>query len=117
MAASDDSIVEYALETLAEIGEVKPRKMFGGVGIYGDGVMFALVKDAALYFKTAGSNVDDYEAAGSKPFEVDMRGKVTRMAYHEVPADVLDNGDRMREWALRSMAVALEAKKPAKSGG
>jgi len=37
--------VEYVLEPLAPLKNVRARKMFGGYGIYQESVMFGLVAD------------------------------------------------------------------------
>ena len=50
MAVSDD-FRDFVLEQLAPAGRVTPRAMFGGVGLYLDGLFFALIDDDTLYFK------------------------------------------------------------------
>jgi DNA transformation protein len=37
------------LEQMADFGFVTARRMFGGAGIYRDGMMFALIADDVLY--------------------------------------------------------------------
>jgi DNA transformation protein len=57
----------YLLELLAPL-HATSRAMFGGFGIYRNGLMFALVADDQLYAKVDASNKADYEEAGSQPF-------------------------------------------------
>ena len=40
---------EYVLEQLGRVAPVTHRSMFGGVGIYSDGIFFALMDDDTLY--------------------------------------------------------------------
>ena len=62
MAVSDD-FREFVLEQLAPAGRVTSRAMFGGVGLYLDGLFFALIDDDTLYFKTDESNRARFQQA------------------------------------------------------
>ncbi|MFQ5901401.1 MAG: TfoX/Sxy family protein [Thermodesulfobacteriota bacterium] len=60
---------EYLEYVLDQLRPVDFRKMFGGVGLYLDGVFFALIANDILYFKVDESNRQDYEAEGMGPFK------------------------------------------------
>ncbi len=51
MSVSND-YRDFVLEQLAPAGRVTSRAMFGGVGLYLDGLFFALIDDDTLFFKT-----------------------------------------------------------------
>src|SRR5262245_58088647 len=106
MAVSDD-YRDYVLEQLAPAGRVSPRAMFGGVGLYLDGLFFALIDDDTRYFKTDDSNRARYEQAGSKPFCPFPDRPDQAMAYWQVPAEVLEDPDQLAAWAREALAVAL----------
>lgn len=89
------------MELLAPCGEINSRSMFGGYGIFHEGVMFALISEARLFFKVDDSNRAAYVAAGSTRFKV--------MPYYEVPAEVFEDGSKMCRWADAAMAVAHAA--------
>jgi DNA transformation protein len=72
---------DYVLEQLAGAGRVTPRPMFGGVGLYLDGLFFALIDD-------------------------DTRPEHA-MGYWQVPADVLEDPDSLASWAREALTVAL----------
>ena len=55
MAPRSD-FVDFLLEGLQPLGAVSARRMFGGYGIYCEGVMFGLVADDALYLKVDATN-------------------------------------------------------------
>ncbi len=76
--------------------------MFGGYGIFHEGVMFALISNDTLYFKVNESNRDAYERAGSKPFPHGI-------SYWEVPSEVLEDTTKLHEWANISIAIAQAA--------
>jgi DNA transformation protein len=46
-----DDYVGYLQEIFEHFGPITARKMFGGWGIYHNGLMFALVADDTLYLK------------------------------------------------------------------
>lgn len=105
----------YLLELLAPLGQVTSRSMFGGYGIYRDGVIFAIVIDETLYFKVTAENQANYEQAGSQPFTYSKKdGNVAVMSYWEVPTDLLEDQDQLLEWARKAYATALKNKAPPK---
>jgi len=106
MAVSDD-YRDFVLEQLAPAGRVTPRAMFGGVGLYLDGLFFALIDDDTLYFKTDDSNRARFEQAGSRPFCPFPDRPDQAMAYWQVPAEVLEDADELAAWAREALAVAL----------
>ena len=79
--------------------------MFGGVGIYAGSHFFAIIANDALYFKVDAALRDDFEKMGMKPFQPYGEDGET-MGYYEVPADLLEDPERLRPWAEKSIAVA-----------
>lgn len=84
--------------------------MFGGFGIYRDGLMFGLVASDVLYLKADAENRGAYEAAGSEPFSYTARRKQVILSYWRAPEDALESGAAMQEWARSAFAAALRAK-------
>jgi DNA transformation protein len=110
MAVSEE-FVEYVVEQLSSWGEVSVRRMFGGAGVYREGIMFAVIADDVAYLKVDDSNRDDFLRAGSAPFEpYPDKIKTTIRTYFEIPADVLEDRDELARWAQRSWTIAR--KKP-----
>jgi DNA transformation protein len=111
MAISDE-FINYVVDQLAGWAEVSVRKMFGGAGLYCDGVMFALVADDAFYLKVDDSNREDFVKAGSSAFNpYPDKGKTVVMSYYEVPADVLEDPDELSKWTQRSLTIAKKKRK------
>lgn len=106
MAVSAD-FRDFVLEQLAPAGRVTPRAMFGGVGLYLDGLFFALIDDDALYFKADAATRARYEKAGSRPFCPYPDRPEKSMGYWQVPAEVLEDADELAAWAREAMGVAL----------
>jgi DNA transformation protein len=109
MAVSAD-YRDFVLEQLRPAGQVTTRRMFGGVGLYLDGLFFALIDDDTLYFKTGDSNRARYQAADSRPFCPYPDRPDKSMAYWQVPVEVLEDADELAIWAREAMTVALQAK-------
>ena len=110
MAVSDD-FRDFVLVQLSPAGRVTPRAMFGGVGLYLDGIFFALIDDDTLYFKTDDRTRARYERAGSRPFCPYPDRPERPMGYWQVPAEVLEDADELSGWARESMGVALAKRK------
>ncbi|MFC3078861.1 TfoX/Sxy family protein [Phenylobacterium terrae] len=110
MAVSSE-FLDYLLEQLEPLGRVTSRRMFGGAGLYRDGIIFGIVSGEAVYFKTDETNLPDYEAAGAERFDP-MPERPAKFSYFSVPPDVLEQPDELAEWARK--AVAASARRPAK---
>jgi DNA transformation protein len=112
MPVSDDYL-EYVLEQLAGLGPVTPRRMFGGVGLYHEERMFALIARDTLYFKVNDSNRGDYEARGMDRFRPFADKPHWSMTYYTVPADTLEDAEECVAWAQKCVAIPAAAAKPA----
>lgn len=109
MPAPPSDFAALVCELLAPLGDVRLRRMFGGYGIYGDGVMFALITgDDTLYLRTDDTNRPAFEQAGLPPFQP-FPDKPMRMPYHRPPDSVLDDGEAMLSWARPALAAAWRA--------
>ena len=102
MIKAKDDYADFIVEKLSGIGEVSRRAMFGGYGIFHQGLMFALISDDILYFKVDETNRGMYEKAGSHKFPHSI-------SYWEVPAEVFEDTARLNEWTNLSIGIA-EAK-------
>jgi DNA transformation protein len=88
MAVSAE-FLEYVLDQLELLGGVTSRRLFGGAALYQHGLIFGLVSGEAVYFRTDGSNLADYEAAGSERFDP-MPDRPAKFGYFSVPPDILE---------------------------
>ena len=100
-----DAFKRFVLDQLEELGDVTPRSMFGGVGLYHAGVFFGLLARDTLYLKVDDSSRADYEAAGMTAFRP-YGGRGGTMRYYAVPLDVLESAPELVVWAGRAIAVA-----------
>ena len=100
---------DYLKEVFEQFGPVQVRKMFGGYGIYHDGIMFGLVADETLYLKSDASIEDLFLARDLGAFEYERKGKTFKMSYFLAPEEIYDNPETAHEWAQRSFDVAFRA--------
>ncbi|UCD00191.1 MAG: TfoX/Sxy family protein, partial [Phycisphaerales bacterium] len=59
--------------------------------------------------KVDDSNRADYEVEGMEPFQP-FADKKAVMQYYEVPIDVLENRETLRDWAGKALDVAEKKK-------
>jgi DNA transformation protein len=103
-----DGFKSFVLDQLDELGEVTPRSMFGGVGLYRAGVFFGILAADVLYLKVDDANRPDYERAGAKPFKP-YPNRPGTMQYYAVPLDVLESAPELIAWARRAVAAGVRA--------
>jgi DNA transformation protein and related proteins len=103
-----DGFRSFVLDQLSDLGDVLPRSMFGGVGLYYDGAFFGILARDKLYLKVGDANRADYERAEMEPFKPypDRSGT---MQYYEVPVAVLESPRDLVEWARKAVAAARSA--------
>jgi DNA transformation protein len=105
--------VDDMLDLMASVGEVIPRRMFGGTGFYKNGIMFALEAYGRLFIKTDEVNRQTFIDAGCEPFKfVDKDGNETVMSYWEPPESALSSPMKMKPWALLGVEASLRKAKP-----
>lgn len=100
---------DYVTDQLAVVGRILTKRMFGGAGLYADGIFFALIADDVLYLKVNDLNRQDYESAGMEPFRP-YKDKSRVMQYYELPVEILEDQAELLVWARKSIAIALKAK-------
>jgi len=102
--------VDYALGQMGRVLPVTGRRMFGGVGIYSEGVFFALIADDSVYLKVDDSNRRDFEGVGAGPFRPFGEAGPT-MQYYELPGELLEEPTALRPWLESALQVARRAGK------
>jgi DNA transformation protein len=110
MAVSEDYL-QFVLDQLAGLKGVSARRMFGGAGLYREGIMFGLVADDRAYLRVDDINRKSFEDAGSGPFH--PYGTKATMPYYEVPVDVLEDPGDFCAWAEKALAAAVTKKRAA----
>ncbi len=104
---SDDKLLTR-VKTLLEGLDVQSRKMFGGVGIYSEKIMFSLIYDGVLYFRSTEEIASGY-SADSVQFQHPSRS--TKMPYWSVPDQVINDNPKFTDWANNAFHLAKSLKR------
>jgi DNA transformation protein len=117
--AKTNEFCDHLMDRLAPLGAPSHKFMFGGYGLYLDGLMMAIVSHDVLWLLAGDGNRQDYEARGLKPFQpMGKNGPMGIMPYCTVPDDVFEDEDVFLEWAKKSQdeAVRRRAARGEKAG-
>jgi DNA transformation protein len=97
----DASFKDFVLDQLRDVPSLECRRMFGAFGLYSGQRFFAIICNGELYFKTTPATLANYAARGSRPFQ--PTPKQTLKTYYEVPAEILEDRQRLTEWATDAL--------------
>jgi DNA transformation protein and related proteins len=107
---------DFIAELFAEFGPVEVRRLFGGAGIFADGLMFGLVADGVIFLKADEHNRPAFEQEGMTPFAYGKSAKRVIMSYWRMPERLYDAPDELARWAGESLAAARRSgTRPARS--
>ena len=106
---------EFIRDLFAPFGPVTMKRMFGGAGLWSEGLMFGLVFDGAIFLKVDETSIPDFEREGSRPFvytRAKSPGRVGRasLSYWRLPERLYDDPDELAVWAGRALAIAQSKK-------
>ena len=101
---------DFVLELLEPLGGVTARRMFGGGGLFRDGLMFAIIDDDTLFLKVDDGNRPAFEAAGGRRFTYRREDRTISMSYYEAPPDLFDDADELCTWARAASAAAFRTR-------
>ena len=96
----------YLQDVFRDIQPITTRRMFGGYGIFKDGLMFALVADDTLYLKVDAINQVDFQQRSLPAFQYSKGDKTFSMSYHLAPDEIFDQPALAAAWAERSIQAA-----------
>jgi DNA transformation protein len=109
MPKAPSPVAEYIVDQLRDWAPVSARRFFSGWGICRGPVILGIIIRDTIYFRTDETNRADYEARGMAPFGYNRPdGKITVMAYHTVPPEILDDADDLGHWAEKAYMAALK---------
>jgi DNA transformation protein len=93
-----DADIAFATDLFSELGNLTTRKMFGGMCLYHDGTVFALLNsEGRLYLKVKGTLADEFASGGADQFH--------NMPYWSLPEAALDDPQEACTLARRTLAM------------
>jgi DNA transformation protein and related proteins len=109
---AESSVSSWLRDVFREVPHLTIKRMFGGHGVYRDGLMFALEADGQVYLKTDEELRPEFTDRGLEPFTYEAAGgRKTVMSYHEAPLESLEQPMEMALWAKKAWLAAQRAKK------
>ncbi len=113
--ARHSEYLDWLLEQLAPLGQLRVRAMFGALGLYCDELFFAIIDDDVLFVKVDDVSRSLFEAEGLLPFTYPMKdGSVSMLSYYPLPDHALEAPHELCNWAKLGIAAALRAQKNSK---
>ena len=107
MPVSPDFLT-FIQDQLSALGAIESKKMFGGIGFFKEGLMFAMIGGDQFRLKVDEHNQKEFEASGMKPYF--SKGKKKGMPYWAVPVDVLEDKKELVKWAKKAFDAAERGK-------
>lgn len=99
--------IEYARDLFSDIPDLSTRRMFGGLGLYAAGTIFAvMLSDGRIMLKAVKGPFADHmdDIGGTKWTYTRKSGASAAMPYWTVPEYVLDDRDALTDLSLRALA-------------
>jgi DNA transformation protein and related proteins len=101
--------LDHALELMQGLGDVHAKRMFGGFGLFKDGLMLAIWLGEQLYFKVDAQTAPDFDALCLPPFTYEAKGRRASLNYRLSPPQAHDDAEVMLKWARAAWGCALRA--------
>ena len=109
LSSEKKEFASHVVNLMQSIGPVNAKFMFGGYGIFLEGLMFGLIADSVLYLKADKETENEFKAKGLEKFTYNKKGKEFKMSYYQAPDEVIEDGEEMRSWAAKAYSAALRA--------
>ncbi len=100
---------EALRELFSNFPSISVRRMFGGHGVFLDGLMFALESGGELYLKADDLTIPKLAAENSEPFVYTARGREIALSYWKLPERLYDEMDAFEAFARDAFAAAQRA--------
>ena len=100
---------EAIRELFTSFGTVSVRRMFGGHGVFAEGLMFGLCAGGELYLKADDLTVPKLAAEKSEPFVYNARGREIALSYWRLPERLYDEPDDFAVFARDAFSAARRA--------
>ena len=108
-SSEENEFVSHVVDLMQSIGPATAKRMFGGYGVFLDGLMFALIADQTLYLKADRESESTFTANGLEAFTYHKKGKQYSMSYFQAPGEALEHAQEMNIWANMAYAAALRS--------
>lgn len=112
MAKPAEPFHEFVQELFSGLGAIHIRRMFGGAGVFREGIMFALLADETIYLKADETLRSRLMQEGGEAF-LYVRSADSRpidLGYVSMPTHAMDDPEDAAGWGRLAFEVAVAAK-------
>ena len=99
----------HVVDLLESFGSCEARRMFGGFGIFHQGLMMALIADGSLYLKADDETRQLFIDAGAEAFGYYKKDKEYKLSYYLAPEDFFEDQGARLSWARLAFDAALRS--------
>lgn len=105
-----EDYLKFILDQLSEFGEVETKKMFGGVNLFKNDLMFAKIKNDRIWLKVDDTNVEDFKQKNMAQYSYG-KDNSRKLNFYEAPIEVIENKKAFADWLRTSYQIAEKHKK------
>ena len=102
---------DYLYEMFSEFGPVEIKRLFGGQGVFFEGLMIGLIAKDSLYLKADKDSAHLFTERGLEAFHYGKGDKRVAMSYYQAPGEALEDPDEMKVWAEVAFEAALRSRR------
>ena len=107
-----NALIAHLQDLCADLGHLTARAMFGGYGIYLDGLLIGVLIEDALYLKADDQTTALFQKAGGAPYVYLGQQRPITMSYWSLPEEALESPEALQPWLRLAQEAAL--RKPVK---
>ena len=105
---TDPEFVAHAVDLVSLVAPVEARRMFGGHGLFAEGVMFGLLDDGELFLKCDEQSRARFVDAGCRQWQyVNKKVRMVNTGYYRPPDEAHEDPEAMLPWARLALEAAL----------
>ena len=97
----------FVFDQLQDIGEFDTKNVFGSLALIQQGEIFGKIKYDKFWLKVDDSNIADFEKLGMSQYTFG-KDNSKKLNFYSTPIEVLEDRDKLKDWARKSIKVALK---------
>lgn len=113
--SESQEIAAHAVDLLSCFGVCDARRMFGGYGIFHQGLMISLIADGVLYLKADAQTKANFETENLPAFSYLKKDRVCELSYFTAPEAFFDDEEVTVKWAQMAYQAALRSPRKKKT--
>lgn len=95
----------FIIDQLSEFGEVETRKMFGGVNLFKNDLMFAKLKNDTVWLKVDETNIADFQEREMPQYSYG-KDNSRKLNFYQAPIEIIEDREKFAEWIQKSYQIA-----------